>query len=50
MSDMKKSRDLSLDLLRIMACLMVVLVHTSVEGWYNVSPRTYNWIIVDNIT
>ena len=47
MSDMKKSRDLSLDLLRIMACLMVVLVHTSVEGWYNVSPRTYNWIILN---
>lgn len=42
-----KKRDYSLDILRILACLMVVGIHTSVEGWYNVSPRTYNWTVVN---
>ncbi len=40
-------RDYSLDILRILACLMVVGIHTAVEGWYNISPRSYNWIVLN---
>lgn len=42
-----KKRDFSLDVLRILACLMVVGIHTAMEGWYNISPRSYNWIVLN---
>ena len=42
-----KQRDLSLDILRIIACVMVVLVHVAMEGWYDISPRTYNWTVLN---
>lgn len=40
-------RDLSLDILRILACLMVVGIHTVVEGWYATSPRTFTWGVLN---
>ncbi len=42
-----EKRDLSLDILRIIACVMVVGIHTSMEGWYDISPRTYNWTVLN---
>ena len=42
-----KTRDYSLDILRILACVMVVGIHTTMEGWYNISPRSYNWIVLN---
>lgn len=40
-------RDYSLDFLRIIACLMVVGVHTAMEGWYDISPWTYDWTVLN---
>lgn len=40
-------RDYGIERLRIVACLMVVAIHTTMYGWYNVSPRTYNWIVLN---
>ncbi len=40
-------RDRSLDMLRILACLMVIGIHTAMEGWYNISPRTYTWTVLN---
>ena len=40
-------RDLSADLLRLLACLMVVGIHTSMEGWYSISPRSYTWAVLN---
>ena len=42
-----RKRDYSLDLLRIIACVMVVGIHTAMEGWYNISPRTYTWTVLN---
>ncbi len=36
-----------MDILRIIACVMVVLVHTAMEGWYDISPRTYSWTVLN---
>ena len=36
-----------MDLLRIIACVMVLLIHISMEGWYNISPRTYTWTVLN---
>ena len=41
------TRDLSMDILRILACLMVVGIHTVVEGWYDTSPRTFTWGVLN---
>ena len=43
----KKERDLSLDILRILACVMVVGIHISMIGWYDTSPRTYTWVVLN---
>lgn len=40
-------RDWSLDFLRILACLMVVGIHTSILGWYDNSPRSYTWTVLN---
>ena len=42
-----ENRDYSLDILRIIACVMVVGIHTAMEGWYNISPRTYTWTVLN---
>ena len=42
-----EKRDYSLDFLRIIACIMVVGIHTAMEGWYNISPRTYTWTVLN---
>lgn len=42
-----RNRDISLDILRIIACIMVVGIHTAMEGWYNISPRTYTWTVLN---
>ena len=42
-----KQRDLSLDFLRIFACFFVVVIHTTMEGWYSTSPRTYTWTVLN---
>lgn len=42
-----KSRDISLDILRIIACLMVIFCHTAMEGLYNYSPRSYTWTFLN---
>lgn len=42
-----EKRDLSMDILRIIACVMVIGIHTSAEGWYDISPRTYNWTMLN---
>ncbi len=26
---------------------MVVGIHTAIEGWYNISPRSYNWTVLN---
>ncbi len=41
------SRDISIDVLRIIACIMVVGIHTAVEGWYSISPRSYTWTVLN---
>lgn len=43
----KNERDLSIDIIRIIACFMVVGIHVSMEGWYNISPRTYTWTVLN---
>ena len=43
----ENTRDLSLDVLRVLACLMVIGIHTAMEGWYNISPRSYNWTVLN---
>ena len=45
--DNKRTRDLSLDIMRIIACVMVVGIHTAMEGWYNISPRSYTWTVLN---
>ena len=40
-------RDHSLDVLRIIACVMVVGIHIAMEGWYSISPRTYTWGVLN---
>ena len=40
-------RNISFDILRIIACIMVVGIHTAMEGWYNISPRTYTWTVLN---
>ena len=40
-------RDLSIDILRIIACVMVVGIHIAMEGWYDISPRTYDWTVLN---
>ncbi len=40
-------RDVSADVLRIAACLMVVGIHTAMEGWYDISPRSYTWAVLN---
>ena len=42
-----KQREWSLDFLRIVSCYLVILVHTSVYGWYDYSPRTLNWAVLN---
>ena len=44
---MSKKRDLSLDILRIVCCVLVVMVHVAMEGWYDISPRTYDWTVLN---
>ena len=41
------TRDLSMDIMRIIACVMVVGIHTAMEGWYNISPRSYTWTVLN---
>ncbi len=41
------TRDLSIDILRIIACFMVILIHTSMEGLYAFSLRTYTWTFLN---
>ena len=43
----KTERDWTLDFLRILACLMVVGIHISVWGWYDNSPRSYTWTVLN---
>ncbi len=43
----KTQRELQLDILRIMSCYLVILVHTAMEGWYSISPRTYTWTVLN---
>ena len=43
----QKNRDYSLDILRIIACVMVVGIHTSAEGWYGLSPSSYTWTVLN---
>lgn len=40
-------RNISFDILRIIACIMVVGIHTAMEGWYNTSPRSYTWTVLN---
>ena len=47
MMNTDRKRDHSMDILRILACLMVVGIHTAMEGWYNISPRSYNWTVLN---
>ncbi|MGM9652990.1 MAG: acyltransferase [Eubacteriales bacterium] len=37
-------RDLRLDALRMLACAMVVLMHSSAQNWYILSPQTSDWV------
>ncbi len=43
----KSERDLSLDVLRILACLMVVGIHLAMYGWYDHSPLSRTWTILN---
>lgn len=36
-----------MDILRIIACVMVVGIHIAMEGWYDISPRTYDWTVLN---
>ena len=42
-----KQREWSLDFLRIISCYLVILVHTAMYGWYDISPRTYTWTVLN---
>ena len=41
------SRDLRLDLLRILATFMVILLHASASRWSSVAPTTLDWKVLD---
>lgn len=44
---LNKQRDWSLDFLRILSSLMVIMIHTAMYGWYDTSPRTYTWTVLN---
>ena len=45
--DTTHSRQTHLDLLRIIATLAVVVLHTAVQGWHDLSPRTFDWQVLN---
>ncbi|MBQ4514707.1 MAG: acyltransferase family protein [Anaerolineaceae bacterium] len=44
---LNKQRDWSLDFLRILSSLLVIMIHTAMYGWYDTSPRTYTWTVLN---
>ena len=44
---MSEKREQFPDILRIIACVMVVGIHIAMEGWYDTSPRTYTWTVLN---
>lgn len=45
--DLTKQRNLSFDLLRICAEVMVVLMHVSASGWYALTPDRKEWMVMN---
>lgn len=44
---LNKQRDWSLDFLRILSSLLVIMIHTAMYGWYDTSPRTFTWTVLN---
>lgn len=44
---MKQERMLHLDLLRILACFSVVLLHSSAQYWYGLPLTDKNWLVIN---
>ena len=42
-----KQRDVRLDILRILATFMVVMLHTSAQKWFSVPPSTFEWQVMN---
>lgn len=42
---MEQKRQYNLDLLRILACFMVLVIHVSAQNWYTISPQSREWQI-----
>lgn len=42
-----EERDWSMDFLRIFACMMVVIVHTAAQSFYILSPKSYEWTVIN---
>ena len=43
MDNKENKRNISLDLLRILACVMVIMIHTSAQNWYTTKPASFEW-------
>lgn len=42
---MEQKRQYNLDLLRILACFMVLVIHVSAQNWYTILPQSTEWQI-----
>ena len=42
-----RDRDTAMDLLRILACVMVVLIHVSSQNWYALTPESPDWLAMN---
>ncbi len=40
-----QKRNIKIDILRIMACFMVVLIHVSAQNWYTENPANTSWLV-----
>lgn len=40
-----QKRNIKIDILRIMACFMVVLIHVSAQNWYTDNPANTSWLV-----
>lgn len=40
-------RIIALDLLRIIACMAVIMCHVSADNWYTLSPASLNWQVLN---
>lgn len=42
-----KTRIVSFDVLRIVASIMVVMLHVSASNWYSISPNRIEWVAMN---